>query len=534
MRSNIALLSLCLVVLMSSPVLGQTPELDGGGALYHTLKKAAGLIPYDEVASEIVSPSRAPAATDARPTSTDKTPDRIEYTKRLPRETGLPRIWHFEDYGLLLNPMSLDEAMDRVHIVPTPWSNLDYELAVQSEWKTLESYLGSKDKPEQDRLLSELAGAAVLGNIEVNDYVDLKEGDNLFFLRLRRDFQFYNEDVEGVTINWERDYESAKDDFYEFHGAVMLDAYLDPLYRFNISNLLARKNKEGQKIEAPPSRGFLRFGAEWDKSANGSEDDEDVRKYYALYTFWTHRLLPPLRSDNPQVLQIGALYEDDALADLQNLKMVFNWEPRLQLVNGFSPSGLGQFFALGRRMHFADGNPFTILNMDDVAGTGLSKDAEEFIRFVQSKGKEGKLSQIGLDEVRKALLERRNENNDHFFIRPKIGMEQIFEQTGLINGGLSEEDLTFALRLKTGFTLFNELATVSYNLVGQGSIQDYDGLAVMHEVRLDVKFFPRLAGDDRPGEFRSFAKAYLAYQNGEEAPSFRKVDRIAAGLSFQF
>jgi len=528
MRLNIALPSLCLVVLFSFAASGQIPELAGGGeALLPTLKRAAGLEAEADASLESKPLTRAPA-TDPSALSLSE----ISRTKRIPRATGIPNVWHFEDYGLLLNPMSEDEAMKRVRILPTPWSNLDYELAVRGEWETLEKYLGSKDDKTRKHMLSELAGAAVLGNIEVNDYVDLNKGDNLFFLRLRRDFQFYNEDVEGVTFNWKRDYESAKDDFFEFHGAVMLDAYLDPLYRFNITNPFSRKNEDGTKVEAPPSRGFLRFGAEWDRSANGSEDDEDVRKYYALYTFWTQRLLPPYRSDNPQVLQIGALYEDDALADVQNLKMVFNWEPRLQLVRGFADTGLGQFFALGRRMYFADGNPFSILNMDDA--TGLSPEGEDFIKFVRSRGTEGKLTQSGLEEVQKKLTEKRDGDNDHFFIRPKAGLEQIFEQTGLIDGGIAEEDLTFALRLKTGFTLFNELATVSYNIVGQGSIQNYDGLAVMHEVRLDVKFVPRLAADDRPGKFRPFAKAYLAYQNGEEAPSFRKVDRIAAGLSFQF
>ncbi len=530
MRSSIALPSLCLVGLFSCSAVGQIPELLGDeGALIYSLKKAAGLVSDDEPLPLKKSQDRAPAAVVS---PSQQAVSQIERTKRQPRETGLPNIWHFEDYGLLLNPMTEEQARERVRILPTPWSNLEYQLAVEGEWKTLENYLGNKKQETRRRKLSELASAAVLGNIEVNDYVDLKEGDNLFFLRVRRDFQFYNEDVEGVTFNWERDYESASDDFWEFHGAVMLDAYLDPLYRFNLSNLVTRRNEQGHKVEAPPSRGFLRFGAEWDRSANGSGDDEDVRKYYALYTFWTHRLLAPIRSDNPQVLQIGALYEDDALADLQNLKFVFNWEPRLQLVNGFSDSGLGQFFALGRRMYFADGNPLSILNMDDVGP--LSAEGTEFIKFVQSRGKEGKLTQAGLEEVRNALTAQRQGDNDYFFIRPKAGLEQILEQSGLVDGVLAEENLTFAVRLKTGFTMFNELATISYNLVGQGSIQDYDGLAVMHELRLDVKFFPRMAGDDRPGEFRPFAKGYLAYQNGEEAPSFRKVDRIAAGLSFQF
>jgi hypothetical protein len=502
------------------------------GALEHSFTHRLGLL-QKYGTSEAAVRSLMEAASTLPPEDAPA----LSRTKRRPLQTLL-NFWHFEDYGLLLNRIaSQEEAERRVRIVPTTWASVDYNKAAELEGKTLQQYLDMFPKKA-----AELAAAVSFGNIEVNDYIDMDREDNLFFLRLRSDFQYYNEDVDGLTMNWERDYTSDQGDFFEFHGAAMLDAYFGKLYHLNFRN--------GGSGELP-SRTFLRIGAEWDRSTNGSEEDEDVRKYFGLVTFWTERLLPFYNSNNPQILQLGAMYEDDALTDVQNLKFVFNWEPRLQLMRGFRDSGFGQLLSIGRRMHFARSKPLSLLNLDDIPGVqkgepvpgGLSEAGLAAVKFIQANGEQkadgsdlkASLTAAGLEEVRREMIKLREQFPDYFFVRPKIGLEQILDQSGIVQGGIAEEDLTLALRLRTGFTMFRELATFSYNLVGQSSIQNYDGFAIMHELRLDVKFLPQdKAIAEERGRLRPFLKAYLAYQNGEEAPSFRKVDRIAAGLSLQF
>lgn len=164
----------------------------------------------------------------------------------------------------------------------------------------------------------------------LNSQVEVVPGHSAVFLRIRKDFQYYNEDVPGASLLYSK--QSGSEETYDLHGALMLDLFVD-----GISN----------QAEADPGkkgfRPFFRLGAELDRSNLDADATENVQKYFALLALTAN----PDRDNwtSPQFIQAGAVLERDVLADTENWKIVLNWTPRFLDTNGFT---------LGNRQYYEE------------------------------------------------------------------------------------------------------------------------------------------------------------------------------------
>ena len=436
----------------------------------------------------------------------------------------LPTLWeqgplHYPEYGLLLWPWGTNDSKQDIRIRPTAWADQSFQDAVNGESE-------ARKKLEDLEFARRIAASAMLGYIQVDNYLDLSPGTSALLMRIRQDTQFYNEDSEALLANWARDYNSDVGDFFEFHGAAMLDWYPSSLYHLNL-------------VGKDPLRTFLRFAAEWDRVNNdGSGQEVDTRRYTGLVTFWANAINSRHAYTHAQVIQLGAMYEDDAVYDLQNLKFIFNYEPRGQLLRGWiEKSNFGQFFGFGRHRYGGD-LPFNVFNS---TGDHTTDAAKEIGKIISGADPEKKLTGEMLRQLQDEVAAKfrgdsaANRVLNYAFLRPSVGLDQILTQEGEADGALSLEDLTYNMKLKTGFTFMRQHARLAYNLVLQGSLADPSENALFQEVRLDVGLAP-FNSDKRQQAaiYMPVANAYLAYQHGEQAPSFQKIDRIAAGISIKF
>ncbi len=148
----------------------------------------------------------------------------------------------------------------------------------------------------------------------VNRVLLAEPGETHLRLRVRKDFQFDNEDTPGAEFLYQKD--AGQDSTMDLHATVMLDTYVGAM---------------GDKLP------FFRIGAEYDRSTMEADKEENTQRYYALLTLrgaWV---------DSPQPVQFGAVFERDGVHDTQGWKLILNWEPRFLAQNGFT-LGNRQFY----------------------------------------------------------------------------------------------------------------------------------------------------------------------------------------------
>lgn len=165
----------------------------------------------------------------------------------------------------------------------------------------------------------------------VNRVMLAKPGETHFYLRVRKDFQFDNEDTPGAEFLYQKD--AGQDSAMDVHATIMLDTYVGTM---------------GKNLP------FFRLGAEFDRSTLEADKEENTQRFYALLTLRGAWL------DSPQPVQFGAVYDRDALHDTSGWKLILNWEPRFLMKNGFT---------LGNRQFYKA--PFTLANANE------SKEAEK-------------------------------------------------------------------------------------------------------------------------------------------------------------
>lgn len=396
--------------------------------------------------------------------------DKTQEEFRPDPQEWLSGIWHFKDYGLLLNPAA--DHREILEVRPVLGG------AGDSQSKDIQDAINNfKIKIPENLQLIEAA--------KVNDFIDLKPGKNAVLLRLRDNFQYYNEDAQGAKLSWSRDYTTDADDFLDIHAAAMLDFYLDPLYN---SNLLFKDH---------PSRFFLRLGAEIDRSTGGDlEEEQNIQRYYLLGTFWAND--PKDFAGAPNPIQFGAIFERDEIASQDRFKVLLNWEPAVVFFNGIE--GWWSNFAIGRRVKYERYRGLlNILNNDNVTRSSAAGAAEPALDADSLRG-------------------------PYFYFRPKLGIESALGGSDGLLKDLGIGDYMLTAQLKTGLAVFEERLKIDYTAVG---MHDLDGSGD------EQHFFHRVRAEIAPMKHADFG-LYVEYTNGEQSPTFRKEDRISAGAVIRF
>lgn len=287
-------------------------------------------------------------------------------------------------------------------------------------------------------------------------------------LRLQDGLDVTIAEPQAATYQWIDDANIGN--FWNLDAAAILDVYLPT------QGLLFPYD--------PKNYGFhLRAGASWERSTL-QDSEVDQREFFLGASFQPGNFESLGRAQTTD-LQIGFLYQEDAILDAHQWTLSLNIQPTFPLL----PDGK---FVIGQKVTF-----------------------KELLGQIQANAVAAAAPTAGQTPQEKT-------DDDFLFIRPNISFDSLlddFSQDG--NVDFSDYNVTFGGRL--GFSMFKQHLVASYKLAGVSPIDDIGDTHVFHEARLEYQ------------PFRDWSLRFTAaYQYGERAPDFQEEDRVvlSAGLRF--
>lgn len=287
-------------------------------------------------------------------------------------------------------------------------------------------------------------------------------------LRLQDGLDVTVAEPQAATYQWIDDADIG--DYWNLDAAAILDVYMPT------KGLLFAYN--------PKRYGFhFRAGASWERSTLQAAE-VDQRELFLGASFQPGTFESLGRAQTSDV-QIGFLYQEDAVLDAHQWTLSLNLQPTFPLLPD-------RKFVIGQKVTFKD-------------------------LLGQAQGQDAKSTTLTSGETPQETTA-----DDFLFIRPNISFDTLlddFSQDG--NVDFSDYSVTFGGRL--GFSMFNQHLTASYKLAGVSPIDDIGDTHIFHEARLEYQ------------PFRSWSLRFTAaYQYGERAPDFKEEDRVvlSAGLRF--
>ena len=409
-----------------------------------------------------------------------------------------------------------------------------YEVHEDMEYKGLkgaESQLGKKVEAKAKEVAKGKGGMLITdySHLNIGTYLGFEGGHGSAVLfRLRKQFQFLNEDVEDATYQYVDD-RKANDSGGHIEAAAMFDLYLDPLY-----NGPSWANITG--VVTNPYRFWIRTGFELNKNDLPGATRVDQQKFFALLNFQANpdqkaRFLwiPGRQINSPQIVQLGAVLERNELTGEESTQWILGWAP---LFNVFDQLDENKFrkafegFGLNKRMYFGK---------EKTTAKVVSTNAEETVVTVNSdeshKGRfyvsiNPSFTALGQSDARGILGAAEKKLGE---ARSAKDLEK-----------LREEQFRWQLTTLVGY---NEgLLELSYTATGHHPLGDFGTSYIAQEARLDwdlgrtaVKVAQRVGKMEKvtPRDWQDW-KAYVSYKRGEFEPNYTDVDLVSAGMSLRF
>ncbi len=347
-------------------------------------------------------------------------------------------------------------------------------------------------------------------------------GSALLF-RLRDQFQYLNEDSNEAKFNYTSDRDTGEG--FAFKGAAMLDIYEDHLYNKSIT----RTNLWVDN----PYRMWVRVGAEWNYNDQPGAAQADTRRFYGLLNFAANPdqsaeflAIPGANITSPQFIQLGAVYEQNAISGEDDVRWIIGWQPRFLMDYGAEPMasvekkeakkdgshGLFRGFGLNKRMYYRKGGHLDIWTQDDG-----DENRSSYYTFINP---EINVEGASAARVTKALKG----------IKSVKGAQSALDD-------LQKEVITY--NVKAGIGFWDGRVELSGALHGVHPIANLGESHTWTEVRADFRLFqdefvPDYNPETAPKKTWAGATAYISWTRGEAEPTFKDVDTLMVGVGLRF
>lgn len=435
---------------------------------------------------------------------------------------ALPTVEVREEFGKFFNrPYSNTLGLS----VPIPlWSSgklyeshIDADVNALSGTNTPELLGKGIDKLKK---VAEGAGAEWL-----TDYSHLGLGTSLSFennkgsavlLRIRKQFQFLNEDSDDASFSYLDD-RQARSSGSRLEAAFMLDWYLDSLYN--------------QKQFTPlgwiqqPYRFWIRTGFEIHSNDLPGKLEIDQRRWMALLNFQANpdqnaRFLGINGAEitSPQIVQIGAVYEQNRITGNDDFHWIIGWAPVFHLLQ--EHGALTRGFGLNKRMYLGDSRPTSIESVKTVSDQYGEKTVVTVNPTEPPSG----------DPLK----------NWYFSINPSINALGASSARGIVDklagirspdalDKLQQEQLRWQVKALVGWN--NGVFELSYAVNGSHPFSRLGDVLIGQEVRADINIPQWISPSAK--DWRSL-KGYVSYQRGKFEPNYEDIDLVTAGVSLRF
>ena len=409
-----------------------------------------------------------------------------------------------------------------------------YEVHEDMEYKGLkgaESKLGKKVEAKAKEVAKGHGGILITdySHLNIGTYLGFEEGHGSAVLfRLRKQFQFLNEDVEDATYQYVDD-RKANDSGGHIEAAAMFDLYWDPLYN-KPSNIRLTEWVDNQY------RFWIRTGFEVNKNDLPGATKVDQQKFFALLNFQANPdqnakflWIPGREINSPQIVQLGAVLERNELTGEESTQWIVGWAPLFNVFDQLDENTfLKRFggFGLNKRMYFGEKKTTAKIVKPNPDPTEVIVDTSESHKGRWYMSINPSFTALGQSDARGIVSAAGNAIGG---IRSQKDLEK-----------LREEQFRWKLTALVGYD--DGLLELSYTATGHHPLGDFGTSYIAQEARLDwdlgrtaVNVAQRAGkmGAVTPRDWQNF-KAYVSYKRGEFEPNYADVDLVSAGLSVRF
>ena len=358
----------------------------------------------------------------------------------------------------------------------------------------------------------------------ITDYSQLGLGTSLGFennqgnallLRVRKQFQMLNEASDDAVFNYVDD-RKAHDSGSRLEAAFMLDWYLNPLYN--------KRWKEWDETAMIPRlikidrhyRFWFRTGFEINKNDLPGKTEIDQQKWLALLNFQANpdqnaRFLGMEGAEitSPQIVQIGAVYEQNRITGEDDWHWIVGWAPLFHLLKHDQSSGFG----LNKRMFLGQPEKATIKSV------------------VTTQGSETKIVTLAQTEPPKGWYCSINPSINALGASSARGIADKLAKIGSLDAleKLREEQLRWQVKALVGVN--DGVFELSYTVNGTHPFSKLGDAHIGQEARADVNLL--MWATRSPKDWHNLT-AYVSYRRGQFEPNFEDIDLVTAGVSLRF